>query len=63
MSNGLSMSKWLKGAHVSSVREGSPAAVVATRDYQDSWPHEMFLNVVVTKVVTERIRRLQTTRC
>ena len=27
MSNGLSMSKWLKGAHVSGVREGSPAAV------------------------------------
>ena len=26
MSNGLSMSKWLKGAHVSGVREGSSAA-------------------------------------
>ena len=27
MSNGLSMSKWLKGAHVSGVREGSSAAI------------------------------------
>ena len=27
MSNGLSMRKWLKGAHVSGVRKGSPAAV------------------------------------
>ena len=27
MSNGLSMRKWLKGAHVSGVQEGSPAAV------------------------------------
>ena len=27
MSNGLSMRKWLKGAHVSGVWEGSPAAV------------------------------------
>ena len=27
MSNGLSMRKWLKGAYVSGVREGSPAAV------------------------------------
>ena len=25
MSNGLSMRNWLKGAHVSGVREGSPA--------------------------------------
>ena len=27
MSNGLSIRKWLKGAHVSGVLEGSPAAV------------------------------------
>ena len=27
MSNGLSIKKWLKGAHVRGVQEGSPAAI------------------------------------
>ena len=34
MSNGLSMRKWLKGAHVGGVREGSPA-VVRRRDWAE----------------------------
>ena len=36
MSNGLSMRKWLKGAHVSGVREGSPRgspAAVGRREW------------------------------